>query len=74
IFKFNASTTYSHNLAVGGATTDSALIPYYSNTVKSFVNQVDELRLQFATNPPWVSENLPVGMWLGNNDVSNSFA
>jgi phospholipase/lecithinase/hemolysin len=74
ITEFNASTTYSYNLAVGGATTDSALIPPYSDTVKSFVDQVDELRQEFATNPPWVSENLLVGVWIGNNDVGNSFA
>jgi phospholipase/lecithinase/hemolysin len=74
ITEFNASTTFSYNLAVGGATTDSVLIPPYSNTVKSFVDQVDELRLEFASNPPWVSENLLVGVWIGNNDVGNSFA
>ncbi|CVL02477.1 related to cellulose-binding GDSL lipase/acylhydrolase [Fusarium mangiferae] len=74
ITEFNASTIYSYNLAVGGATTDSALIPPYSNTVKSFINQVDELCEEFATNPPWTSENLLVGIWIGNNDVGNSFA
>lgn len=64
----------SYNLAVGGATTDSDLIPPYAPTVKSFVDQVDEFETKLAQKPtPWTSENLLVGIWIANNDVGNTW-
>ncbi|KAF6816540.1 fungal cellulose binding domain-containing protein [Colletotrichum sojae] len=76
VTEFNASLTYSYNLAYGGATTDAALIAPYASTVLSFIDQVAEFSRSLAPRPswaPWNADNTLVGVWMGVNDVGNAF-
>ncbi|GKT49736.1 acetylesterase [Colletotrichum spaethianum] len=73
--QFNASLTYSYNLAYGGATTDASLIAPYAPTVLSFIDQVTEFSQSLASKPtwaPWTADNTLVGVWMGVNDVGNA--
>nr|XP_036588154.1 fungal cellulose binding domain-containing protein [Colletotrichum truncatum]KAF6799295.1 fungal cellulose binding domain-containing protein [Colletotrichum truncatum] len=76
VTQFNASLTYSYNLAYGGATTDATLIAPYASTVLSFIDQVTEFSRSLAPKPswaPWNADNTLVGVWMGVNDVGNAF-
>ncbi|KAK7438172.1 fungal cellulose binding domain-containing protein [Colletotrichum acutatum] len=76
VTQFNASLTYSYNLAYGGATTDASLIAPYATTVLSFIDQVAEFSRSLASKPswaPWTADNTLVGVWMGVNDVGNAF-
>ncbi|KAJ0143155.1 hypothetical protein CTA2_1304, partial [Colletotrichum tanaceti] len=76
VTQFNASLTYSYNLAYGGATTDAGLVAPYTSTVLSFVDQVAEFSRSLAPRPawaPWTADNTLVGVWMGVNDVGNAF-
>ncbi|KAK2054969.1 GDSL-like Lipase/Acylhydrolase [Colletotrichum caudatum] len=73
--QYNASLTYSYNLAYGGATTDASLITPYAPTVLSFIDQVSEFSRSLASKPswaPWAADNTLVGVWMGVNDVGNA--
>ncbi|EXM14401.1 SGNH hydrolase superfamily [Fusarium oxysporum f. sp. vasinfectum] len=73
---FNDSTLLSYNLAYGGATTASDLVKPFSPEVKSFQDQVGEFSAQLASKPswaPWTANNTLVAVWIGVNDVGNSF-
>ncbi|GJC81597.1 acetylesterase [Colletotrichum liriopes] len=73
--QFNASLTYSYNLAYGGATTDASLITPYAPTVLSFIDQVSEFSRSLASKPawaPWTADNTLAGVWMGVNDVGNA--
>ncbi|WDK22003.1 fungal cellulose binding domain-containing protein [Colletotrichum graminicola] len=75
LVQYNASLTYSYNLAYGGATTDASLITPYAPTVLSFIDQVSEFSRSLASKPawaPWTAENTLVGVWMGVNDVGNA--
>ncbi|KDN66473.1 putative fungal cellulose binding domain-containing protein [Colletotrichum sublineola] len=74
--QYNASLTYSYNLAYGGATTDASLITPYTPTVLSFIDQVSEFSRSLASKPawaPWTAGNTLVGVWMGVNDVGNAW-
>ncbi|KAK9781225.1 hypothetical protein SCAR479_05046 [Seiridium cardinale] len=76
VTEYNASLLLSYNLAYGGATTDAGLVAPYATTVLSFVDQVNEFSASLASKPdwaPWTSENALIGVWLGVNDVGNTF-
>lgn len=76
VTEFNSTLTYSYNFAYGGATTDAELIPPYSPEVRSFVDQVKIFTDNVASKPdyaPWTPENAVAGVWIGVNDVGNSF-
>lgn len=76
VTEHNASLLLSYNLAYGGATTDANLVTPYASTVLSFVDQVDEFSTSLAAKPdwaPWTSDNTLVGVWIGVNDVGNTF-
>ncbi|OLN81329.1 putative endoglucanase type F 2 [Colletotrichum chlorophyti] len=76
VTQFNASLVYSYNLAYGGATTDASLVTPYAPTVLSFIDQVTEFSRSLAPKPtwaPWNADNTLVGVWMGVNDVGNSF-
>ncbi|THH20628.1 hypothetical protein EW146_g759 [Bondarzewia mesenterica] len=72
---YNVTDTKVFNLAYGGATIDSALVPPYLPTVQSIVNQVS-LFEQFLGHKPvgasWKSDNSLFAFWIGINDVGNS--
>ncbi|CAH0053728.1 unnamed protein product [Clonostachys solani] len=72
----NASTVYSYNLASGGATTDAELIAPWSPEVLSFIDQTSLFSQTLAPKPtwaPWTGDNTLAGVWMGVNDVGNSF-
>lgn len=74
--EYNLSTLLSYNFAYGGATTDADLVTPYEPSVLSFVDQVTEFNNTIASHPstaPWTSDNTLVGVWMGVNDVGNSY-
>ncbi|KAF3013731.1 hypothetical protein E8E14_006402 [Neopestalotiopsis sp. 37M] len=76
VTKYNASLLLSYNLAYGGATTDASLVAPYADTVLSFVDQVGEFSASLAAKPdwaPWSADDTLVGVWMGVNDVGNTF-
>ena len=68
------------NTAAGGATVDQALIPQYHPQVRSFKKQVfDTFIPKFGGfSPPeafnWRQEDTLFIIWMGINDVHNSFS
>lgn len=76
VTEYNASLLLSYNLAYGGATVDASLVAPYADTVLSFVDQIGEFSQSLASKPdwaPWTSDNALVGVWIGVNDIGNSF-
>jgi hypothetical protein len=76
ISKYNTSLTLSYNFAYGGATTNASLVAPYTPTVLSLIDQVTEFTNSIASKPsyaPWTSKNTLVGVWMGVNDVGNSY-
>lgn len=76
VTKFNATLDLSYNLAYGGATTDASLVTPYDSSVLSFVDQTGEFTASLASKPswaPWTAETALVGVWMGVNDVGNTF-
>lgn len=76
VSKYNTSLTLSYNFAYGGATTNASLVAPYTSTVLSFIDQVTEFTNSIASKPsyaPWTSGNTLVGVWMGVNDVGNSY-
>ncbi|KAF2143108.1 carbohydrate esterase family 16 protein [Aplosporella prunicola CBS 121167] len=73
---YNATSLYSFNLASGGATVDATLVKPYADTVLSLVDQVGQFSANLASKPdyaPWTSEDALFAVWLGVNDVGNSW-
>lgn len=76
VTEFNTSLTLSYNFAYGGATVDSDIVPPYADTVLSMIDQVQQFSDSIASKPdyaPWTAENTVVGVWMGVNDVGNSY-
>jgi hypothetical protein len=76
VSKYNTSLALSYNFAYGGATTNASLVAPYTSTVLSFIDQITEFTDSIASKPsyaPWTSENTLVGVWMGVNDVGNSY-
>ncbi|CAI4213431.1 unnamed protein product [Parascedosporium putredinis] len=78
--KYNASADLrTYNLAYGGATVDSALVEPWQPTVLSLRDQVADLFLpNYAPGateaaPFWDPTTTVFGVWIGINDVGNSF-
>ncbi|KAI0139143.1 carbohydrate esterase family 16 protein [Hypoxylon sp. NC0597] len=79
--KYNASRLQTYNFAYGGATVDSALVQPYMPTVLSVKQQVqDEFIPGYTGNPPqapsapkWTGANSVFAIWIGINDVGNSY-
>ncbi|KAL8334183.1 hypothetical protein RB593_003724 [Gaeumannomyces tritici] len=74
--QLNASATYSYNLASGGATTDRTLVQPYQPTVSTFVDQLGQFGDSLAARPPWApwtAASALAGVWMGVNDVGNTF-
>jgi hypothetical protein len=74
----NASTLLSYNFAYGGATTDAALVTPYAPTVRSFADQVGIFTGSLGVKPrpayaQWNADNALAAVWIGVNDVGNSF-
>ena len=72
----NTSALLAYNFAYGGATTDSNLVKPYDPSVKSYVDQVAQFSGSLAPHPsyaPWTAANTLVGVWIGVNDVGNTY-
>lgn len=75
--KYNKTNLLTYNLAVGGATIDSALVtPIYPN-VPSIADQIQHIWFpKYASSPeyaPWVANDTLFAVFDGINDVINSF-
>lgn len=76
VSQLQVSNLLSYNFAYGGATTDSNLVKPYDPSVKSFVDQVAQFSSSLAAHPsyaPWTASNTLVGVWIGVNDVGNTY-
>ncbi|KAH9484465.1 Acetylesterase [Psilocybe cubensis] len=74
---YNVAGTKIFNLASGGATIDSKLVTPFEPTVLSIVDQVAQFHQFLAPKPvgaQWASNNSLFAIWIGINDVGNSFA
>lgn len=72
----NKTLLLAYNFAYGGATTDADLVVPFAPDVLSFVDQVAEFRASVAGSretAPWTSENTLFGVWMGINDVGNTY-
>ncbi|KAH7002512.1 hypothetical protein EDB80DRAFT_615872, partial [Ilyonectria destructans] len=74
--EFNTSVTLAYNFAYGGATVDADIVVPYIDTVVCMDDQV-KIFLDFIDkqpkNVPWTKSNALVGVWIGVNDVGNSY-
>ncbi|PSR77583.1 hypothetical protein PHLCEN_2v7773 [Hermanssonia centrifuga] len=74
---YNITNTQVFNLASGGATIDAALVTPFEPTVLSIVDQVSQFKTILAPKPngaKWSSSNSLFAIWIGINDVGNSFS
>ncbi|RDL40877.1 putative 1,4-beta-D-glucan cellobiohydrolase C [Venustampulla echinocandica] len=71
---YNTSLTLAFNFAAGGATVDANLVS--SITTISLVEQVSQFTSSLSSKPsyaPWTSDNTLFAVWMGVNDVGNTF-
>jgi phospholipase/lecithinase/hemolysin len=79
--KYNASLLLTYNLAYGGATVDSDLVPPYTPSVLSLKYQVQNEFIPAYTGnspaapsaPKWTGADSIFAIWIGINDVGNSY-
>ncbi|KXT02390.1 hypothetical protein AC578_172 [Pseudocercospora eumusae] len=75
---YNATFLQTVNLAYGGATVDSALVPPYLPTVLSVKQQIqDEYQKTYASHPAtfqWKANTTLFASFIGINDVGNAYA
>lgn len=74
--QFNTSLTLAFNFAVAGATVDNSIVQAYIPTVPGVVDQVSTWNKNLASKPsyaPWTAENALAAIWIGVNDVGNSY-
>jgi len=73
---YNKSLVLTYNYAYGGATIDASLVKPYTSTVLSLTDQVNEFLRTAGKKPastPWTSSNTLFSIWIGINDIGNSF-
>ncbi|KAJ3782457.1 hypothetical protein GGU10DRAFT_251097, partial [Lentinula aff. detonsa] len=73
---YNNSLVLTYNYAYGGATIDSSLVAPFEPTVLSVTDQVNEFLDTAASKPastPWTSANSLFSIWIGINDLGNSY-
>jgi phospholipase/lecithinase/hemolysin len=74
--QFNTSLTLTFDFAVAGATVDNSIVQAYMTSVPSIVDQVSTWSKNLASKPtyaPWTSDNALFAVWIGVNDVGNSY-
>ncbi|KAJ7744890.1 hypothetical protein B0H16DRAFT_1663994 [Mycena metata] len=74
---FNKSTILTYNYAYGGATINGTLVAPFEPTVLSLIDQVNEFLAGAGKKPatsPWTSANSLFTVWIGINDLGNSFS
>jgi len=70
---YNTSLTLSYNFASGGATVSASLVAPYESTVLSLIDQVSLFTSNKGSISGWTASNSLVGVWIGVNDVGNSY-
>ncbi|KAF9465164.1 hypothetical protein BDZ94DRAFT_1307321 [Collybia nuda] len=73
---YNRSLLFTYNYAYGGATIDANLVQPYTPTVLSLTDQVNQFLNSVASKPastPWTSSNALFSIWIGINDIGNSY-
>ncbi|KAI0629647.1 hypothetical protein C8Q77DRAFT_1236175 [Trametes polyzona] len=73
---YNKSLVLTYNYAYGGATINASLVQPYEPTVLSVIDQVNQFLAGAAKKPataPWTSENALFSVWIGINDLGNSY-
>ena len=74
--EYNNSLVLTWNYAYGGAVTDKDLVTPWKPDVLTLVDQVDQFLSYAAKKPaavPWKSENSLFSVFIGINDIGNSF-
>ena len=74
--ELNTTLTLTYNFAVVYATVDNAIIPAMVGGVPSISDQVDTWTKNLAPKPsyaPWTSENSLFAVYVGTNDVGNTY-
>lgn len=74
--KYNSSKVYTYNYAFGGGVIDSDLVTPWKPDVLDLIDQTDQFLSVAAKKPPvtpWTSENSLFSVWIGINDIGNSF-
>jgi len=75
--QYNSSLILTYNLAYGGATVDSSLVQPFQPTVLSVSQQIeDEFIPTYASSPaiaPWSPKDTLFAVFIGINDVGNSY-
>ncbi|KAJ3041496.1 hypothetical protein HDV00_009292 [Rhizophlyctis rosea] len=76
--EYNKTLTLTYNVAYGGATVDSGLVPAWKPDVFSLTDQVHDIwtpayKDPKAKNVPWNAKNSLFGFWIGINDIGNSW-
>ncbi|KAK3370785.1 hypothetical protein B0T24DRAFT_650062 [Lasiosphaeria ovina] len=74
--QLNTSLTLTFNFAVAGATVDNSIVQAYMSSVPSIADQVKTWTSNLQSKPsyaPWTAENALFGVFIGVNDVGNSF-
>ncbi|KAF7871718.1 hypothetical protein EAF04_003825 [Stromatinia cepivora] len=69
---YNVTLMLSYNFAFGGATTNASLVAPYTPTVLSLIDQVNQF-VQYIPSGPWSASNTLFGIYMGVNDVGNSY-
>ena len=75
--QLNSSLTLTYDFAVSGATVDSSIVQPFAPGIPSVVDQVKTFKDNVAPKPtyaPWTAENALFFVWIGVNDVGNSYA
>ncbi|ESK90174.1 carbohydrate esterase family 16 protein [Moniliophthora roreri MCA 2997] len=73
---FNKSLILTYNFAYGGATIDANLVKPYDPSVRSLIDQVNIFLNSVgkpSVNVPWTSKNALFSIWIGINDIGNSY-
>ncbi|KAF3090070.1 hypothetical protein TWF569_006420 [Orbilia oligospora] len=74
--KYNRSLVLTYNLAYGGATIDANLVQPYASNVLSLTDQTNQFLTYYANKPasaPWSSSNTLFSVFIGINDIANSW-
>ncbi|TFK19108.1 fungal cellulose binding domain-containing protein [Coprinopsis marcescibilis] len=74
--EYNKSTILTWNYAYGGAVTDRELVTPWQPQVLDLGDEVDQFLNGAAKKPsvvPWTSENALFSVFIGINDIGNSF-
>ena len=73
---YNKSLILTYNLAYSGASIDASLVAPHIPPIKALADQIDEFLVSYANKPasaPWECGNTLFSVWIGINDIGNSW-